>query len=75
MIFKGSDERAIIADHGRMVARLQDDVKILSQRLAALERRVSTIEANLAGLVRLCSNLASSGFGVEGRRAGEGDGL
>ncbi|MDI6883761.1 MAG: hypothetical protein QMD00_01265 [Hadesarchaea archaeon] len=54
---KRSGETTVFAEHGRWIARLRDDVKVLDQRLHSLERRVSTIEANLAELAKLYGKL------------------
>ncbi|MEM3421481.1 MAG: hypothetical protein QW835_01670 [Candidatus Hadarchaeum sp.] len=56
MLKKINDE-VIIADHGRRIAKLCDDVDVLSQRLLALERRVATIENSLAELRKFCYRL------------------
>jgi uncharacterized coiled-coil protein SlyX len=39
------------------MSRLRDDFKVLDQRLTRLERRVSTIEGNLAELAKLYGGL------------------
>jgi len=52
-----SDETAALTEHGRWISRLRDDMKVLEQRLCGLERRVSTIEGNLAELAKLYSRL------------------
>ena len=57
MFGKNNDGPAILAEHGRWIARLRDDVKVLDQRLHALERRVSTVEGNLAELAKLYGRL------------------
>jgi len=57
MFGKNNDGQDILAEHGRWIARLRDDVKVLDQRLHALERRVSTIEGNLSELARLYGRL------------------
>ncbi len=54
---RNDDAQAILAEHGRWIARLRDDLKMMDQRLGALERRVSTIEDNLAELTKLYSRL------------------
>lgn len=58
----------IIADHGRRIAKLCDDINFLSQRLVALEGRIAALENSLAELTKLCSrlDLASSGFRADG---------
>lgn len=57
MFGKHNDKVKVLAEHGRWIARLRDDVKVLEQRLHALERRVSTVEGNLAELAKLYSRL------------------
>ena len=57
MFGKRRDEAAVLAEYGRWVARLRDDVKVLDQRLRGLERRVSTMETNLAELAKLYGKL------------------
>jgi len=52
-----SDEKAVLTEHGRWISRLRDDFKVLDQRLGGLERRVSTIEGNLAELAKLYGRL------------------
>lgn len=47
---KKYDVPIILAEHGRWIARLRDDSKVLDQRLHALERRVLAVESNLANL-------------------------
>ncbi len=54
---KRSGETAVLAEHGRWIARLRDDMKVLDQRLRGVERRISTTEANLAELMKLYSKL------------------
>ncbi len=71
-IFRKKNDAAVLAEHGRWVARLRDDVKMLDQRLHSMEQRVHTIEDNLANLakdyVRL--DVALSKIEGEGRGAG-----
>ena len=57
MFGKNNDGAAILAEHGRWLSRLRDDVKVIDQRLHALERRVLTIEGNLAELAKLYGRL------------------
>lgn len=52
-----SDEKAVLSEHGRWISRLHDDFKVLDQRLIRLEQRVSTIEGNLAELMKLYAGL------------------
>lgn len=52
-----SDEKVVLKEHGRWISRLRDDFKVLDQRLSGLERRVSTIEENLAELAKLYGGL------------------
>ena len=54
---KKADAAAILAEHGRWVARLRDDVKVLDQRLHSLEQRVSVVEHNLAELAKVYGRL------------------
>lgn len=51
----GFDERSnekILAEHGKWIARLRDDARVLEQRLYSLERRTSIFEVNLAELAK-----------------------
>ncbi len=57
MFGKHSNETAVLAEHGRWIARLRDDMKMLDQRLRGVERRISTTEANLAELMKLYGKL------------------
>jgi len=57
MVWKRSGETVVLAEHGRWVARLRDDVRLLDQRLRGVERRLSTTEANLAELMKIYSKL------------------
>lgn len=54
---KRGDETTVLVEHGRWIARLRNDANVLDQRLHSLERRVSTIEANLAELAKLYGKL------------------
>lgn len=54
---KRGDETTVLVEHGRWIARLRNDVTVLDQRLHSLERRVSTIEVNLADLAKLYGKL------------------
>lgn len=56
MLRKINDE-VTIADHGRRITKLCDDVGVLSQRLLALEKRLATVENSLAELTKLCYRL------------------
>jgi uncharacterized coiled-coil protein SlyX len=47
----------VLAEHGRRIARFRDDARVLEQRLRGLERRVATLEANLAELTKLYGKL------------------
>ncbi|MGC8817592.1 MAG: hypothetical protein ACP5PX_07360 [Candidatus Hadarchaeum sp.] len=71
-MFKKVGDEAILAEHGRGIARLCDDVKVLGQRLQVLERRISTLENNLAELTKFFSKfeLASPGFEAGSQRRG-----
>lgn len=53
MLKNGDDNTVVLAEHGRWIARLRNDVNVLEQRLRGLERRISTIEANLSELAKL----------------------
>ena len=54
----GKREREIaLAEHGRWITRLRDDMRVLEQRLRGLEQRMATLELNLAGLTKLCEKL------------------
>jgi uncharacterized coiled-coil protein SlyX len=48
-----SDEEAILAEHGRWVAKLRDASRLLEQRMTTLERRVSALEGHVAELSKL----------------------
>ena len=74
-IFRKSDDAAVLAEHGRWVVRLRDDVKMLDQRLRSIERRVRTVEDNLANLAKdygkldiALSRVEAEGHGTRGRR-------
>ncbi|MFH1821164.1 MAG: hypothetical protein ABH852_01805 [Methanobacteriota archaeon] len=69
---KNNDDAAILAEHGRWIARLRDDVKVLQQSLHSLERRASTIEGNLAELAKLYGRLdiSISKLETDDRRGG-----
>lgn len=51
------DREIALAEHGRWITRLRDDMRVLEQRLRGLERRVATLEVNLAELTKLCGKL------------------
>ena len=57
MKFDRGDGAKVLAEHGRWIARLRDDARVLEQRLRGLERRVSTLEANVAELGRVYGKL------------------
>lgn len=48
MALRNSDREALLAEHGRWIARLRDDLALLEQRLRSLERRVSRLEAGVS---------------------------
>ncbi len=48
-----SDEEAVLAEHGRWVAKLRDASRLLEQRMAMLERRVSALEGHMVGLTKM----------------------
>jgi len=48
-----SDEEAILAEHGRWVAKLRDTSRLLEQRMVMLERRVSALEGHIAELTKM----------------------
>jgi uncharacterized coiled-coil protein SlyX len=49
MALRDSDgERALLAEHGKWIAQLRDDLALLEQKLRSLERRVSRLEAGAA---------------------------
>ncbi len=57
-MFKNRDDNsAILAEHGRWIASLREDTRVLNQRLRGLERRISTIEGNISNLVKLFTKL------------------
>lgn len=70
MFGKRGVDSAVLAEHGRWMTRLRDDVKVLEQRLRSLERRVSTLEDNVAELAKLYGRLdiSLSKFEAEERR-------
>lgn len=43
----GRDEKHLLAEHGRWLARLRDAARSIEQRLLALERRVTVLEGQL----------------------------
>jgi len=45
MALHNLDREALLAEHGRWIAQLRDDLALLEQRLRSLERRVSRLEA------------------------------
>lgn len=60
-MFKNRDDNsAVLAEHGRWIASLREDTRVMNQRLRGLERRVSTIEGNLANLMGLFIKLDAS---------------
>jgi len=56
-VFGEEDGKVVLAEHGRWIASLRDDARVLEQRLRGLERRVATLEANLAELTKLYGKL------------------
>ncbi len=56
-MFDEEDGRVVLAEYGRWIASLRDDARVLEQRLRGLERRVATLEANLAELTKLYGKL------------------
>jgi uncharacterized coiled-coil protein SlyX len=48
-----NDEEAILAEHGRWVAKLRDTSRLLEQRMVILERRVSALEGHMAELAKM----------------------
>jgi hypothetical protein len=46
------DESKILAEHGRWISRLRDDLQVIEKRMTAVERRISIIEVNFAELVK-----------------------
>jgi len=59
---KRTDERVVLAEHGRWISIFRDDIKLLEQRLRGLERRLSVVEYDLAGLMQAYGrpNIAAS---------------
>lgn len=47
------NERAILAEYGRWIARLRDATRAFDQRLNALERRMSVLEGHISELARM----------------------
>jgi len=56
-VFGKEDGKVVLAEHGRWIASLRDDARVLEQRLRSLERRVAILEANLAELTKLYGKL------------------
>jgi uncharacterized coiled-coil protein SlyX len=56
-VFGEEDGKVVLAEHGRRIVTLVDDVRVLEQRIRGLERRVATLEANLAELTKLYGKL------------------
>ena len=56
-MFGEEDGKVVLAEHGRWIANLRDDSRVLEQRLRGLERRVATLEANLSELRKLYGRL------------------
>ena len=56
-MFGEEDSKVVLSEHGRWIANLRDDSRVLEQRLRSLERRVATLEANLSELRKLYSRL------------------
>ncbi len=71
-MFGEKDSKVVLAEHGRWIASLRDDARVLEQRLRGLERRVATLEANLAELTKLYGklDLALGAIGDELARLG-----
>lgn len=47
------NERAILAEYGRWIARLRDATRTFDQRLTALEHRMSVLEGHLSELAKM----------------------
>ena len=56
-MFGEKDGKVVLAEHGRWIASLRDDARMLEQRLRGLERRVATLETNLTELTKLYGKL------------------
>lgn len=56
-MFGEKDGKVVLAEHGRWIASLRDDARMLEQRFRGLERRVETLETNLAELTKLYGKL------------------
>lgn len=56
-MFGEEDGKVVLAEHGRWIASLRNDARVLEQRLRSLERRVATLEENLAELTKLYGKL------------------
>ena len=56
----GDKDGIVLAEHGRWIASLRDDARMLEQRLRSLELRVATLEANLTELTKLYDKLDMS---------------
>ena len=52
-VLNKSDEEAVLAEHGRWVAKLRDASRLLEQRMVMLERRVSALEEHMAELTKM----------------------
>lgn len=53
MLRKQGDEEAVLATHGRWIAKLRDITRAAEQRLRMLERRVSAFESQLVELAKI----------------------
>ena len=56
-MFDEKDGKVVLAEHGRWIASLRNNARVLEQRLRSLERRVATLEANLAELTKLYNKI------------------
>lgn len=67
MLRKRDDKLDALAEHGLWIGRMREDVKVLSQRLRGLERRLATSEGSLAELSGIYNklDLALSRLAVE----------
>lgn len=53
MLRKQRDEEAVLATHGRWIAKLRDTTRMAEQRLRILEQHISAFESQLAELAKI----------------------
>ena len=57
MLRKRDDRSEVLAEHGRWIGRMREDLEVLNQQLRGLERRFETSEGSLAQLAKLYGKL------------------